>query len=155
VLEQKGYLELSGRARGIALTSASAVPRLRHVPVVGRVAAGRPLLASEHIEDQVAIAPQWFPQAPDFLLRVHGDSMRDAHILDGDWLAVRATPVAENGQIVVARLGEEATVKRYRRQGDVVTLFPANPDYQPIRIDLSTQSLAIEGIALGVIGRRL
>lgn len=154
-LEQKGYIELSARARGITLTPGSGLPRMRSVPLIGRVAAGRPLLATEHIEEQVAVAPHWFAQIPDFLLQVRGDSMRDAHILDGDWLAVRALPSAENGQIVVARLDDEATVKRYRRQDNVVTLLPAHPDYQPIVVDLAEQSLVIEGIALGVIGRRL
>jgi repressor LexA len=121
---------------------------------VGRVAAGRPILAEQHIEDHYSLDPRLFTPAPDYLLRVHGQSMRDAGILDGDLLAVHRTPEARNGQIVVARLEDEVTVKRFRRRGNRVTLLPENPDFEPILVDLRHEPLVIEGIGVGVIRNR-
>jgi repressor LexA len=125
------------------------------VPLVGRVAAGSPVLAQENIEDEYRIDPGLFAQRPDYLLRVHGMSMQDAGILNGDLLAVHRTPEARNGQIVVARLEDEVTVKRFRRRGHRVQLIPENVDFQPIEVDLRRQELVIEGLGVGVIRPRL
>jgi repressor LexA len=159
-LETKGAIELiSGISRGIRLSE----PQLqsitaeedRSLPLLGRIAAGSPILATGNIEDRLHVDPQLFKPRADFLLRVRGDSMRDADILDRDLLAVHRTSQARNGQIVVARLGDEATVKYYRRLGSVVRLEPANPDYQPIEVDLHSKELTIEGLAVGVVRREL
>lgn len=145
-LARKGVIELMpGASRGIRLLEKEGLP------LVGRVAAGEPLLAQEHIEDHLKVDPQLFHPPADYLLRVHGMSMCDAGILDGDLLAVHHSPTAHNGQIVVARLDEDVTVKRFKQRGNVVTLIAENPDFEPIRIDLRKQLLAIEGIAVGVI----
>ncbi|CDM24697.1 SOS-response repressor and protease LexA [Castellaniella defragrans 65Phen] len=122
----------------------------RLVPLVGRVAAGSPILAAEHIEREIPLAPHLFESAPDYLLRVRGSSMRDAGILDGDLLAVRSTPQARHGQIVVARLGDDVTVKRLDHQGRRIRLLPENPDFQPIDVGPG-DDFAIEGIAVGLI----
>lgn len=157
-LAEKGHLEVTGQARGIRLAERHRERRveLLSVPVVGRVAAGMPILAVENLDDHRDLAANLFEPAPDFLLRVQGQSMRDAGILDGDLLAVRRAQNAMNGQIVVARIGDEATVKRFQRDGHIVKLIPENSDpaYQPIVIDLREQELTIEGHALGVIGVR-
>jgi len=148
-LAAKGAIELiPGISRGIRLAEAAAPAGL---PLLGRIAAGAPILASSNIEDYVNVDPALFRPAADFLLRVRGDSMREADILDRDLLAVHRTKQVRNGQIVVARIGDEATVKYYRRQGQLVRLEPANPDYAPLEIDLREQELAIEGLATGVI----
>jgi len=145
-LERKGVIEiLAGASRGIRLREGAGLP------VIGRVAAGSPVLAQEHIEAYYQLDPRLFRPGADYLLRVRGTSMRDAGILDGDLLAVHRTPEAENGCIVVARLGDEVTVKRLRRRGRRVWLLPANPDFTPIEVDLERQSLAIEGIGVGLI----
>jgi repressor LexA len=123
----------------------------RGLPLLGRIAAGSPILAEENIDEHVNVDPGLFRPHADFLLRVRGDSMKDADILDRDLLAVHRTSQVRNGQIVVARLGNEATVKYYRRQGDLVRLLPANPAYKPIEIDLGQRELTIEGLAVGVI----
>jgi repressor LexA len=150
-LARKGVIELvPGTSRGIRLKDTEE-PGL---PVVGRVAAGAPILAEQHIEDRYALDPALFHPRADYLLRVHGASMRDAGILDGDLLAVHGQPEAHNGEIVVARLGEEVTVKRFRRDGHHVSLLPENPDFSPIEVDLRDQSLVIEGIGVGVIRNR-
>ena len=147
-LEAKGAIELiPGISRGIRLSE----PAPAGLPLLGRIAAGTPILAAANIEDHVSVDPALFRPAADFLLRVRGDSMKDADILDRDLLAVHRTNHARNGQIVVARIGDEATVKYYRRQGQLVRLEPANPAYAPIEIDLREQELAIEGLATGVI----
>jgi repressor LexA len=147
-LAAKGAIELiPGISRGIRLSEVSPAG----LPLLGRIAAGAPILATANIEDYVNVDPVLFRPAADFLLRVRGDSMKDADILDRDLLAVHRTNHARNGQIVVARIGDEATVKYYRRQGQVVRLEPANPAYEPIEIDLREQELAIEGLATGVI----
>lgn len=144
-LARKGVLELTpGASRGLRLKEVG-------VPVVGRVAAGNPILAEQHIEARYRLDPALFHPPPDYLLKVRGMSMRDAGILDGDLLAVRRAPTARTGEIVVARLDDEVTVKRYWQQRNKVVLFPANPEFEPITLDLSRQALAIEGIAVGVI----
>jgi len=125
------------------------------VPLIGRVAAGSPILAQENIEEEFRIDPALFPQRPDYLLRVEGMSMQDAGILDGDLLAVHRTPEARNGQIVVARLDDEVTVKRFRRRGHRVQLIAENVDFEPIEVDLRRQDLAIEGLGVGVIRPQL
>lgn len=163
-LQAKGALELlPGISRGIRLledadeapVAQTAPPAAPGLPLLGRIAAGAPILASAHVDEHITIEPALFKPRADFLLRVRGDSMQDADILDQDLLAVHQTQQVRNGQIVVARLsgagGDEATVKYYRRRGSRVVLEPANPAYRPLEIDLRTQSLSIEGIAVGVI----
>lgn len=153
-LARHGVIELrQGASRGIRLIGAAADDETA-LPVIGRVAAGSPVLAVEHIEDHYQIDPMLFHPRADYLLRVHGHSMRDAGILDGDLLAVHRTPDALNGQIVVARLGEEVTVKRFQRHArwtHRVNLLPENPDFAPIAVDLREQELVIEGLGVGVV----
>jgi repressor LexA len=147
-LAAKGAIELiPGISRGIRLAEAPQTG----LPLLGRIAAGAPILAASNIEDYVNVDPALFRPAADFLLRVRGDSMKDADILDRDLLAVHRTNQARNGQIVVARIDDEATVKYYRRQGQLVRLEAANPAYAPIEIDLREQELSIEGLATGVV----
>jgi repressor LexA len=147
-LAAKGAIELiPGISRGIRLAEAPQTG----LPLLGRIAAGAPILAASNIEDYVNVDPALFRPAADFLLRVRGDSMKDADILDRDLLAVHRTNQARNGQIVVARIDNEATVKYYRRQGQLVRLEAANPAYAPIEIDLREQELSIEGLATGVV----
>jgi repressor LexA len=149
-LARKGAIDLvGGSARGIRLPQGSGPAE--EVPLVGQVAAGAPILATEHVEEHYRIDPRLFHPRPDYLLRVRGDSMRDAGILDGDLLAVRQGPEARNGQIVVARIEDEVTVKYFQHTGDRVRLLPANPDYAPIEIDPGHQNLVIEGIGVGVV----
>ena len=155
-LEKKGAIEItSGSSRGIrvkdAPRSSARLDRLLELPVVGRVAAGSPMLAEEHFQGRFQVDPNLFTPRADYLLRVRGMSMRDAGILEGDLLAVHKTAEARSGQIVVARLSDEVTVKRLRRRGNVVQLEPENPDFAPIEVDLRSESLTIEGIAVGVI----
>ena len=119
--------------------------------MLGRIAAGSPILAESNIEERIQVEPTLFRPRANFLLRVRGDSMKDADILDRDLLAVHQTTQARDGQIVVARIGDEATVKYYRSQEDLVRLEPANTAYKPIEIDLRKQELTIEGLAVGVI----
>ncbi len=145
-LARKGAIELvPGSSRGIRLQEEIGLP------LVGRVAAGHPILAQEHIEDHYRLDPRLFNPAADYLLRVKGQSMKDAGILDGDLLAVHRTGEARNGQIVVARLEDEVTVKRFKRQGRRVLLLPENADFAPIEVNLAREPLVIEGIAVGVI----
>lgn len=149
-LARKGAIEMTpGRSRGIRLPAPSGLP------IVGRVAAGHPILAVEHIEDTCQMPAEFFRPAADFLLRVRGDSMTGAGILDGDLLAVHKTPEARNGQIVVARVDDEVTVKRFQRTSSRtrVLLLPENDDYEPIEVDLRERELAIEGLGVGVIRR--
>jgi repressor LexA len=149
-LVRKGYIELlSGRNRNIRLLQDASKDE-PGLPLVGRVAAGTPILAEQNIEAYYSSA-DWFQPRAHYLLRVRGLSMRDAGIGDGDLLAVHRTPEAHNGQIVVARLQDEVTVKRFRRQQHRVQLLPENPDFAPIEIDLRTDACVIEGIAVGVI----
>lgn len=149
-LERKGAIEIvPGISRGIRLKDS--MREQIGLPLVGRVAAGAPILAEEHIEARFQIDPELFAKQPHFLLRVHGMSMRDAGILDGDLVAVHRTPEVRNRQIVVVRLENEVTVKRYRQEGQRVWLLPENPDFTPIEVDLRKQHLAIEGIVVGVV----
>jgi repressor LexA len=154
-LEKKGAIEIeAGASRGIRVRDGRGAPRagrLLELPVVGRVAAGSPILAEQHLEGRYQVDPNLFTPRADYLLRVRGMSMRDAGILEGDLLAVHRTQEARSGQIVVARLSDEVTVKRYRRRGHVVELEAENPDFSHIEVDLRREALAIEGIAVGVI----
>lgn len=152
-LARKGAIEMiPGTSRGIRL------PQGTGLPIVGRVAAGSPILAAEHVEDHCEVPPAFFRPRADFLLRVHGESMRDVGIMDGDLLAVHRAEVAENGQIVVARIDDEVTVKRFQRDGRSrhrVTLIAENPDFAPIEVDLREQPFAIEGLGVGVLRQGL
>lgn len=150
-LERKGAIEiLPGTSRGLRLL------RDTGMPVIGQVAAGHPILAEENIEGHYQIDAKLFKPRPHYLLRVRGMSMRDAGILDGDLLLVHRTKQAENDQIVVARLGDDVTVKRLRRKWkNQVWLMPENPEFEPIVVDLRQQELVIEGIGVGVIRRNL
>ena len=160
-LAAKGAIELTpGISRGIKVLngdSSVSVARKKttyaadELPLLGRIAAGSPILADGNIEDRIRIEPALFRPRADFLLRVRGDSMKDADILDRDLLAVHQTTEVSDGQIVVARIDDEATVKYYRRRDHLVMLEPANTAYQPINIDLRKQELSIEGLAVGVI----
>jgi repressor LexA len=148
-LERKGVIEiLDGTARGIRVKEALGLP------LVGRVAAGSPILAEEHIVGRYSVDPGLFRPRADYLLKVRGMSMRDAGILDGDMLAVHKTEDARSGQIVVARLADEVTVKRLRRKGATVELLPENPEFKPILVDTRSPGFAIEGIAVGIIRSR-
>jgi repressor LexA len=150
-LARKGALEiLPGSSRGLRLKDMPAIAGAG-LPLVGRVAAGHPILATEHIESHVRLDPALFTPRADYLLRVRGLSMKDAGILDGDLLAVHRTAEARSGQIVVARLGDEVTVKRLKRRGTQVLLMPENPEFEPIVIEGKREVLAIEGIGVGVI----
>ena len=157
---------ISGTSRGIRLGQASLQALHRHaaqvgsmatslantlsLPLVGRVAAGSPILAQEHIDQSYCLQSSLFEQTPDYLLRVRGMSMRDAGILDGDLLAVRATKEARNGQIIVARLGDEVTVKRLRKSAKLLELLPENPDFPIIQVRPG-EPFEVEGLAVGLI----
>jgi repressor LexA len=147
-LARKGAIEMiPGTSRGIKL------PNSPGIPIVGRVAAGSPILAQEHIEDHCEIASNFFNPSADYMLVVKGDSMIECGIMEGDLLAVHKTHQANNGDIVVARIEDEVTVKRFRKgqQSYQITLLPENRDYSPIEVDLRRQDFAIEGLAVGVI----
>ncbi|MEN3365015.1 MAG: repressor LexA [Burkholderiales bacterium] len=166
-LARKGAIEISpGTSRGIRLRDMTPDGRqignkqlaLPHpslmqlsLPLVGRVAAGSPILAQEHIEATYSVDPSLFSAKPDYLLKVRGLSMRDAGIMDGDLLAVKKIDTAKNGQIVVARLGDDVTVKRYKKTGSLIELLPENPDFQPIRVESSADNFALEGLAVGLL----
>jgi repressor LexA len=153
-LEKKGAIDIeAGASRGIRVRDArpGGRGRLLELPVIGRVAAGSPMLAEEHVQGRYQLDPNLFTPRADYLLRVRGMSMRDAGILEGDLLAVHRTQEARTGQVVVARLADEVTVKRFRRRGHAVQLLPENPDFEPIEVDLRSEPLVIEGIAVGVI----
>ena len=166
-LARKGAIEISpGTSRGIRLRDMGherqpgifgprqmALPHasLMQLPLIGRVAAGSPILAEEHVDASYNVDPSLFSAKPDFLLKVRGMSMRDAGIFDGDLLAVKKTDTARNGQIVVARLGDEVTVKRYKKTGSVIELLPENPDFQTIRVDGGSGEFALEGLAVGLV----
>lgn len=161
-LARKGAIEISpGTSRGIRLrdmaTGRPAQMALPHpalmqlsLPLVGRVAAGSPILAQEHIETNYSVDPALFAARPDYLLKVRGMSMRDAGILDGDLLAVKKIDAARNGQIIVARLGDDVTVKRYKKSGSVIELLPENPDFKTIRVE-NREDFALEGLAVGLL----
>lgn len=148
-LEKKGVIELiSGTSRGIRVVEDIQDEGL---PLVGRVAAGEPIMSSDHIEEHVKVTPDLFYPHADYLLRVKGMSMRDVGIIDGDLLAVHATNQVSSNQIVVARVDDEVTVKRFRQRGNIVTLLPENEEFEPIRVDLREQDFSIEGVYVGVL----
>ncbi|TVZ39168.1 repressor LexA [Alteromonadaceae bacterium 2753L.S.0a.02] len=150
-LARKGAIEMiAGASRGIRLPDTHS-----GIPLVGRVAAGSPILAEEHIEDYCDIPYSFFSPRADYLLTVHGMSMKDAGILDGDLLAVHKTDQVRNGDIVVARIEDEVTVKRFKRERNraLVELWPENPDFNVIEVDLRDENFAIEGLSVGVIRR--
>ncbi len=150
-LVRKGAISIrAGASRGIRIQQAEE----DGLPVVGRVAAGAPILAEEHIQEHYQVDPRLFRPRADYLLEVKGMSMRDVGILNGDLLAVHRTPEATSGAIIVARVDDEVTVKRFRRRGNIVRLMPENPDFSPIVVDLRQQSLVIEGLGVGVIRNR-
>jgi repressor LexA len=163
-LARKGAIEISpGTSRGIRLRDAErgfesatqmALPHPAlmqlSLPLVGRVAAGSPILAQEHVEQTYHVDPSMFPVKPDYLLKVRGMSMRDVGILDGDLLAVKKTDQARNGQIVVARIGDDVTVKRYRKTGSAIELLPENPEFKTIRVG-EEDGFALEGLAVGLV----
>jgi repressor LexA len=149
-LARKGAIEMiAGASRGIRL------PDSAGIPIVGRVAAGDPILAEQNIEDYCDLPPNFFKPSADYFLVVKGDSMMEVGILDGDLLAVHSTPVANNGDIVVARIEEDVTVKRFHKTGQkhLLELLPENADYEPIKVDLREQAFAIEGISVGILRR--
>jgi repressor LexA len=149
-LQKKGVLDLvPGASRGIQLKDS--LREQLGLPLVGRVAAGSPILAEEHIETHYRVDPALFDPRPHYLLRVEGMSMKDAGILDGDLVAVHRTPEVRSRQIVVARVEDEVTVKRYRQDGSVVWLLPENDEFEPIRVNLAEQDMVIEGVVVGVI----
>jgi repressor LexA len=155
-LARKGAIEISpGTSRGIRLLGAAAeappaVVNTLALPLIGRVAAGSPILAQENLEASYNVDPALFSAKPDFLLKVRGWSMRDAGIMDGDLLAVKKVDSVKNGQIVVARIGDDVTVKRYKKTGAQVELLPENPDFKVIRVDPSDE-FVIEGLAVGLM----
>lgn len=167
-LARKGVIELvGGTSRGIRLQSdtlrslhalrtkqfALPLPSLQQLmlPLVGRVAAGSPILAQEHIDQTYSVEAGLFARRPDYLLKVRGMSMRDAGILDGDLLAVQRAKDAKNGQIVVARLGDDVTVKRFRRVRGTIELIPENPDFQTLVVGPDSGDFELEGLAVGLI----
>ena len=155
-LQRKGAIELiPGTSRGIRIRDhlRDAMEEASGLPLVGRVAAGQPILAEEHIEARYQVDPELFHPKPHYLLEVHGMSMRNVGIFDGDLVAVHRTPDVGHNQIVVARLEDEVTVKRYRQKGKEVWLMPENDEFDPIHVDLEHESLVIEGVVVGVIRR--
>lgn len=152
-LAKKGAIEMvAGASRGIRLPESYS-----GIPIVGRVAAGNPILAEENIEDYCEIPTEFFRPKADYLLTVHGMSMKDVGILDGDLLAVHRTDQARNGEIVVARIENEVTVKRFKRERNnaVIELWPENADFDVIEVDLRDENFSIEGLSVGVIRRDL
>ncbi len=171
-LARKGVIELvGGTSRGIRLQASTLralneargkqfslpLPSLAQLtlPLIGRVAAGNPILAQENVDQTYLLEASLFPRRPDYLLKVKGMSMRDAGIMDGDLLAVQKTSEARNGQIVVARLDDEVTVKRLRRTRHSIELLPENPDFEPIIVPLGGVEFAIEGIAVGLVRQHM
>ncbi len=159
-LARKGAIEISpGTSRGIRLIGASAEqPSIAHMaaslmmslPLVGRVAAGSPILAVEHVETNYSVDPAMFSSKPDYLLKVRGESMRDIGIMDGDLLAVKKVDSAKNGQVIVARVGDDVTVKTYRKTSSGIELHPENPDFKVIKVNPGDE-FAIEGLAVGLM----
>ena len=151
-LARKGVLEIiPGASRGIRLLIADDAADEKGLPLIGRVAAGEPILAQEHVEAHYEVDPSLFKPRADFLLRVNGMSMKNIGIMDGDLLAVHKTQDVHNGQVVVARVDDEVTVKRLDKQGAKVLLHAENEEFSPIEVNLEHRSLTIEGIAVGVI----
>ncbi|CAM4213296.1 transcriptional repressor LexA [Pseudoalteromonas ostreae] len=150
-LAKKGVIKMKpGASRGIQLVEEDE-PEQLGLPLIGRVAAGEPILAEQHVESHCKVDPLLFKPAADFLLRVQGMSMKDIGIMDGDLLAVHSTQVAENGQVVVARVDDDVTVKRLEKAGKKVFLHAENDEFSPIEVDLEHESFNIEGLAVGVI----
>jgi repressor LexA len=152
-LARKGAIEIiPGASRGIRLPEEA---QYQGIPIIGQVAAGNPILAQEHIEDYCNIPNQFFNPTADYFLRVKGMSMKDIGILDGDLLAVHSTQQARNGQVIVARIDEEVTVKRFKKTNNssIVELWPENPEFDVITVDLRQQEFSIEGLSVGVIRR--
>lgn len=166
-LARKGVITMvPGASRGIRLVDKELEPRFSNseithesmaandelgLPLVGQVAAGEPILAQQHIESHYSVDPALFHPHADFLLRVRGESMKNIGIMDGDLLAVHKTQDIYNGQVVVARVGDDVTVKRFEKKSDKVMLYPENDDFAPIVVDLSCEELTIEGLAVGII----
>ncbi|MDB5950251.1 MAG: transcriptional repressor LexA [Massilia sp.] len=158
-LARKGAIEISpGTSRGIRLLGPAieSIPMppptlMMALPLVGRVAAGSPILAQQHVEATYNVDPAMFSSRPDYLLKVRGESMRDAGIMDGDLLAVKKVDSAKNGQIVVARIGDDVTVKRYKKIGSLVELHPENPDFRVIKVDPAVDEFTLEGLAVGLM----
>jgi repressor LexA len=149
-LQKKGVLDLiPGASRGIQLKDS--LREQLGLPLIGRVAAGRPILAEEHIEARYQIDPKIFQPKAHYLLKVRGMSMKDIGIMDGDLVAVHRTPEVRNRQIVVARLENEVTVKRYKQEGSTVWLLPENDEFEPIRVNTREQDVIIEGVVVGVL----
>ena len=149
-LQRKGVIDLIPSAsRGIQLKDS--LREQLGLPLIGRVAAGRPILAEEHIEGRYQIDPKIFQPKAHYLLKVRGMSMKDIGILDGDLVAVHRTPEVRNRQVVVARLDNDVTVKRYKQEGSTVWLLPENEDFDPIKVNMREQSLVIEGVVVGVL----
>lgn len=147
-LARKGAIEITpGASRGIRIPEAENLG----LPIVGQVAAGSPILAQEHIEDHLSLNAEFFTPKADFLLRVKGMSMKDVGILDGDLLAVHKTTDVRNGQIVVARIDDEVTVKRFEKKQNTILLHPENSEFSTIEVDLTQDLFAIEGLSVGVI----
>ncbi|HEY9041658.1 MAG TPA: transcriptional repressor LexA [Rheinheimera sp.] len=150
-LAKKGVIEMMpGTSRGIRLVD-SDEPEQLGLPLIGKVAAGQPILAAEHVQDHYQVDANLFKPHADFLLRVQGMSMQDIGILDGDLLAVHKTSQVQPGQVIVARVDEDVTVKRFQRDGSTVFLHPENKDFDVIKVDLRVQHFAVEGLAVGVI----
>lgn len=166
-LDKKGHIELrSGTSRGIFITEAARAlsnfendaPELgdaNGMAVIGDVAAGAPIFASQHVQKMVSVDQSLFSEKADFLLKVRGDSMINIGIFEQDLLAIRKADTARDNEIVVARIDDEVTVKRYQRHGASVSLIAENDDYSPIEVDLQTQSFAIEGVVVGLIRQGL
>jgi len=154
---KKGAIEmLPGASRGIRLIEeASNDTQDLGIPIIGKVAAGHPILAQENINSHVSIPPNMFSPAADYFLSVSGTSMKDIGIMEGDLLAVHKTNVAQNGQVVVARLGEEVTVKRFEKNGNIVRLIAENEEFNDIIVNLEHEEIAIEGLSVGVIRQGL
>ena len=150
-LARKGAIEMMpGASRGIRIVE----DQQPGLPIIGRVAAGEPILAQEHVEDYCEIPANWFKPSADFLLEVHGESMVNVGIMDGDLIAVHKAETARNGQIVVARVEDEVTVKRYQKNRSKITLLPENDNFDPIEVNLKEANFAIEGLYVGVIRRQ-
>ena len=152
-LSRKGAIEIiPGASRGIRILDNSANEEFEGLPLVGRVAAGEPILAEQHIEATYRVDADMFKPQADFLLKVYGQSMKDIGILDGDLLAVHSTKDVRNGQIVVARIEDEVTVKRLEKKGSIIYLHAENEEFDPIVVNLEEQeNFEIEGIAVGII----
>ena len=151
-LARKEAIEIiPGASRGIRILLEDGANEEQGLPLIGQVAAGEPILAQEHVEMHYQVDPGMFKPQADFLLRVNGESMKDIGIMDGDLLAVHKTQDVRDGQVVVARVDDDVTVKRLERKGSTVLLHAENEEFSPIRVDLESQHLSIEGLAVGII----